>query len=68
MKRSSMLGSSNALNENGYNERFNGTLRYEVLNAESFSTIGQAQDVIVRWLRQYNTIRPHPALNMRAPF
>ena len=32
--------------ENGYNERFNGTLRHEVLNTEWFTTIGQARTVI----------------------
>ncbi|MBT6285625.1 MAG: transposase [Rhodospirillaceae bacterium] len=32
--------------ENGYNERFNGTLRREVLNAEWFNTTKQAQIVI----------------------
>ena len=32
--------------ENGYNERFNGTLRREVLNAEWFLTVKQAQFVI----------------------
>jgi len=53
--------------ENGYNERFNGTLRREVLNAEWFSTIKQAQTVIRKWLKQYNHIRPHQALNMRPP-
>ncbi|WP_306252817.1 integrase core domain-containing protein [Parvularcula sp. IMCC14364] len=53
--------------ENGYNERFNGTLRHEVLNAEWFHTIDQARTVIARWLRQYNHIRPHQALNMRPP-
>jgi len=53
--------------ENGYNERFNGTLRHEVLNAEWFSTIHQAQTVINIWLRQYNHVRPHQALNMRPP-
>ena len=53
--------------ENGYNERFNGTLRREVLNAEWFSTINQARTVIGIWLRQYNHIRPHQALNMRPP-
>ncbi len=53
--------------ENGYNERFNGTLRHEVLNAEWFNTTRQAQIVINQWLRQYNHIRPHQALNMRAP-
>jgi len=53
--------------ENGYNERFNGTLRHEVLNAEWFATTRQAQIVINRWLKQYNHIRPHHALGMRAP-
>ena len=53
--------------ENGYNERFNGTLRHEVLNAEWFATTRQAQIVINQWLRQYNHVRPHEALRMRAP-
>ena len=53
--------------ENGYNERFNGTLRREVLNAEWFVSIDQAKTVIGTWLRQYNHIRPHQALNMRPP-
>mgnify|MGYP003338398586 FL=1 len=53
--------------ENGYNERFNGTLRREVLNAEWFSTTRQAQTVINQWLKQYNHIRPHHALGMRPP-
>ena len=53
--------------ENGYNERFNGTLRREVLNAEWFTTTQQAQIVINHWLRQYNHTRPHQALNMRPP-
>ncbi|MCW9033907.1 MAG: integrase core domain-containing protein [Rhodospirillales bacterium] len=53
--------------ENGYNERFNGTLRREVLNAEWFITIKQAQVVINTWLKQYNYVSPHQALNMRPP-
>lgn len=53
--------------ENGYNERFNGTLRRELLNAEYFHSIKQAQVAINIWLRQYNQIRPHHALNMRPP-
>ena len=53
--------------ENGYNERFNSTLRREVLNAEWFTSIRQAQIVIETWLKQYNHIRPHQALNMRPP-
>jgi transposase InsO family protein len=53
--------------ENGYNERFNGTLQKEVLNAEWFHTKRKAQVAINVWLRQYNQIRPHHALNMRPP-
>ena len=53
--------------ENGYNERFNGTLRREVLNAEWFISIDQATTVVGRWLRQYNHVRPHQALGMRPP-
>ena len=53
--------------ENGYNERFNGTLRREVLNTECFASTRQAQIVINQWLHQYNNIRPHQALGMRAP-
>ena len=30
-------------------------------------TTKQAQIVINQWLRQYNHIRPHQALNMRPP-
>jgi putative transposase len=50
--------------ENGYNERFNGTLRREVLYAEWFGTTLQTQNVINQWLRQYNQIRSHQALHM----
>jgi putative transposase len=53
--------------ENGYNERFNGTLRREVLDAEWFTSIDQARLVINQWRRQYNHTRPHQALNMRPP-
>ncbi|WP_299194753.1 integrase core domain-containing protein [uncultured Litoreibacter sp.] len=53
--------------ENECNERFNGTLRREVLHADWFTTMIQAQIVINRWLKQCNHIRPHQALNMRPP-
>ncbi len=53
--------------ENGYNERFNGTLRREVLNTEWFATAKEAQIVIGYWLKEYNHTRPHQALNMRPP-
>ena len=53
--------------ENGYNERFNVTLRREVLNAEWFHTTKQSQVAINAWLRHYNKTRPHHALNIRPP-
>jgi len=52
---------------NGYDERFNGTLRREVLNAEWFQSTKHAQAAINVWLRQYNQNRPHHSLNMRPP-
>ena len=53
--------------ENGYNERFNGTLRDELLDAEWFATTRHAQTAINAWMREYNHVRPHQALGMRPP-
>ena len=53
--------------ENGYNERFNGTLRNEVLNTEAFYSLQEARCVIQQWVLQYNHIRPHQSLNYRPP-
>ncbi|MGH1418060.1 MAG: integrase core domain-containing protein [Hyphomicrobiaceae bacterium] len=53
--------------ENGFNERFNGTKRREVLNAEWFNSVDQARVVINQWLRLDNHVRPHQALYMRPP-
>ena len=68
-RRSSGYGARKACSpwENGYNERFNGTLRHEVLKTEWFTSIDQARVVITQWLRQHNHIRPHHALGMRPP-
>jgi putative transposase len=43
--------------ENGYNESFNGTLRYELLDVELFDTLLEAKVLIERWRIEYNTIR-----------
>ena len=53
--------------ENGYNERFNGTLRREVLNSQWFNSIKQSQVAINVWPTEYNHIRPHNALGMLPP-
>jgi putative transposase len=53
--------------ENGYIESFNGKMRDEVLNLESFSTLLEAKVLIEHWRREYNSIRPHSALGYRPP-
>ena len=53
--------------ENGYNESFNGKLRDELLARELFYTLKEAQVLIERWRREYNTIRPHSSLGYLPP-
>ena len=53
--------------ENGYNESFNGRLRDELLNGEIFYTLKEAQILIERWRKHYNTVRPHSSLNYKPP-
>ena len=55
--------------ENGYNERFNGSLRDELLNCEIFYSLAEAKVLIEAWRRHYNTIRPHssPGLPTAGP-
>jgi len=53
--------------ENGYVESFNGKFRDELLNGEIFYTLLEAQVIIERWRREYNTFRPHSSLGYRPP-
>ena len=53
--------------ENGYVESLNGKFRDEFLNRELFYTLGEAQVLIERWRKEYNTFRPHSSLNYRPP-
>jgi putative transposase len=53
--------------ENGYCESFNSKLRDELLAAEQFSTLYEAQALIERWRRHYNAVRPHSSLGYRPP-
>jgi len=48
-------------------ERFNGTMRDEVLNGEVFETLLEARVVINDWRRRYNEERPHRGLGMLTP-
>ena len=53
--------------QNAYVERFNGSMRDEVLNGETFETVLEAQVVLDEWLEEYNTVRPHRGLGMLTP-
>ncbi len=53
--------------ENGYIESFNGKLRDELLDGEIFDTLFEAQVLVERWRRYYNTVRPHSSLGYRPP-
>ena len=53
--------------ENGYNESFNGKLRDELLDREIFCSLQEAEVLIERWRRHYNTEKPHSALGYRPP-
>lgn len=51
----------------GKNERFNGTLKSELLAYEQFSDHSEAHTRMADWRERYNTVRPHQALDMASP-
>ena len=53
--------------QNGFAESFNSRFRDEFLNTELFSTVAEAQALANRWRWEYNTLRPHSALQGRTP-
>lgn len=53
--------------QNAYVERFNGTMRNEVLNGELFRSVLEAKVVLHQWVVQYNTVRPHRGLGFLTP-
>lgn len=53
--------------QNAYIERFNGTFRREVLNAQVFGSLAQVRGTVDAWLMEYNRERPHQALKFRTP-
>ena len=48
-------------------ESLNGRFRDEFLNGELFYTLWEAQVLIERWRKEYNTFRPHSSLNYKPP-
>ena len=53
--------------QNAYIERFNRTLREEVLDAYLFSLIQEVREIAEEWLEEYNAVRPHEALGGLPP-
>jgi transposase InsO family protein len=53
--------------QNPFVERFNGTMRRDLLNLEEFNNIVEARVVIANWNAEYNEQRPHRALGMMTP-
>jgi transposase InsO family protein len=53
--------------ENGFAESFNGCFRDEFLNTELFTTAPEAQILADRWRWEWNSIRPHSALQGLTP-
>ena len=53
--------------ENGYAESFNSKVRDELLNAEEFTSLLEAQVLGKEWKREYNEARPHSSLGYRTP-
>jgi len=53
--------------DNGYIESFNGRLRDECLNVETFFDLSEVTEKLERWRQDYNQVRPHSALADRSP-
>jgi putative transposase len=53
--------------DNPYIEAFNGRLRAECLDQHCFVSLEEARTIIEDWRLEYNTERPHTALNNQTP-
>jgi putative transposase len=53
--------------DNSYIESFNGRLRDECLNVETFFDLSDVREKLTLWRLDYNQVRPHSALGDRSP-
>jgi putative transposase len=54
-------------NQNAFVERFNRSFRDEVLDANLFNSIAEAQEAAEAWEMDYNEFRPHESLGDKTP-
>ena len=53
--------------DNVYIERFWRTVKYECIFLHEYSTLPDLQHGLNKWIKRYNSWRPHQALNYRTP-
>ena len=53
--------------QNACIERFNGSFRRELLDAHMFWLLAHVSQLVDEWMLDYNTQRPHQALNFMTP-
>ncbi len=53
--------------QNGFIERFNGSYRKEILDAYVFFELQEVRQLTAEWIEEYNSNRPHEALNNLTP-
>lgn len=53
--------------QNSYIERVNGTYRRAVLDAYIFRNLDEAKSITEKWMKYYNTERPHVSLGNMTP-
>jgi putative transposase len=53
--------------ENGIVERFNGTYRSEILDANLLTDLGHCKQITQDWIKEYNQERPHESLGFKTP-